>query len=109
MIFFSSVFEFMFFLFITNKYFKKNYPEQHNKFVVNASYNCIYYFSFVQIQMTKLAILLNAEVPKKINVEELCSLIRTKLIRAELKERIAKSNLKYFYFHYEDRPDIIRN
>ena len=60
-------------------------------------------------ELKKLAILLNAEVPKKINVEELCSLIRTKLIRAELKERIAKSNLKYFYFHYEDRPDIIRN
>lgn len=59
MIFFSSVFEFMFFLFMTNKYFKKNYPDQHNKFIVNASYNCIYYFSFVQIQMTKLAILLN--------------------------------------------------
>jgi len=58
--------------------------------------------------LKKVAKLLNAEVPDKINVDELCSLIRTKLIRAELKERIAKSNIKYFYFHYEDRPDIIK-
>jgi len=59
--------------------------------------------------LKKVALLLNAQVPDKINVDELCSLIRTKLIRAELKERIAKSNIKYFYFHYENRPDIINN
>jgi hypothetical protein len=39
------------------------------------------------------------------NVEDLCVLIRSKLIRNELKERIAKSNIKYFYFHYEQRPE----
>jgi hypothetical protein len=36
------------------------------------------------------------------NVEELCALIRSKLIRLELKERIKKSNIKWFYFHYEN-------
>lgn len=40
-------------------------------------------------------------VPDKVNVDELCGLIRAKLIRYELKERIKKSKLKYFYFHYE--------
>ena len=44
-------------------------------------------------------------LPEKINVEELCVLIRSKLIRLELKERIKKSNIKYFYFHYEQRPE----
>ena len=39
------------------------------------------------------------------NVEDLCVLIRSKLIRNELKERILKSNIKYFYFHYEQRPE----
>ena len=39
------------------------------------------------------------------NSEDLCVLIRSKLIRNELKERIAKSNIKYFYFHYEQRPE----
>jgi hypothetical protein len=45
-------------------------------------------------------------IPDKLNVEELCSLIRSKLIRLELKERIKKSNIKYFYFHYEQRPEM---
>lgn len=39
------------------------------------------------------------------NVEDLCVLIRSKLIRNELKERILKTNIKYFYFHYEQRPE----
>ena len=60
-------------------------------------------------ELKKIAVALNAEVPDKINIDELCSLIRTKLIRAELKERIAKSKIKYFYFHYEERPDIIND
>ena len=46
-------------------------------------------------------------LPEKINVEELCVLIRSKLIRLELKERIKKSNIKYFYFHYEQRPETL--
>ncbi len=46
-------------------------------------------------------------LPERINVEELCTLIRSKLIRMELKERIKKSNIKYFYFHYEQRPETL--
>jgi len=46
---------------------------------------------------------LEINYPPKLNVEEICSLIRTKLIRLELKERIKKSKLKYFYFHYEQQ------
>lgn len=48
---------------------------------------------------------LDAVVPDKINVDELCVIIRSKLIRLELKERIAKSTIKYFYFFYEQRPE----
>lgn len=48
---------------------------------------------------------LDVLVPDKVNVEELCVLIRSKLIRLELKERIKKSKIKYFYFHYEKRPE----
>ncbi len=36
------------------------------------------------------------------SVEELCMLVRSKLIRLELKERIKKTNVKWFYFHYEE-------
>ena len=49
---------------------------------------------------------LDVVLPDKLNVEELCMLIRSKLIRLELKERIKKSNIKYFYFHYEQRPEM---
>ena len=42
-------------------------------------------------------------LPEKFNVEELCVLMRSKLIRLELKERIKKSKVKYFYFHYEQQ------
>lgn len=38
----------------------------------------------------------------KLNVENLCSAIRTKLIYYELKERMKNSNKKFFYFSYED-------
>jgi hypothetical protein len=48
---------------------------------------------------------LGAKLPEKVNVEDLCVLIRAKLIRLELKERIKKSNIKYFYFFYEQRPE----
>lgn len=48
---------------------------------------------------------LGIELDDKINVDELCVLIRSKLIRLELIERVKKSNVKYFYFHYEARPE----
>jgi hypothetical protein len=48
---------------------------------------------------------LGAVLPDKVNVEDLCTVIRSKLIRLELKERIKKSNIKYFYFFYEQRPE----
>jgi hypothetical protein len=35
--------------------------------------------------------------------ELLCDLIRNKLIRLELKERIKQSKIKYFYFHWEEQ------
>ena len=60
-----------------------------------------------KIELKRMAERLNIVVFDKINVDELCALIRTRLIRLELKERIAKSNKKYFYFHYEARPDTV--
>jgi hypothetical protein len=54
MIFFGSIFEFLLFLYLADNYFKINYPEQHTKFIIESSYNLIYYFSFVQIKFTKL-------------------------------------------------------
>lgn len=56
--------------------------------------------------LKKVAHKLNITVPDKINIEELCSMIRSKLIRLELKERIKKSNIKYFYFIYEESISI---
>lgn len=50
---------------------------------------------------------LGVELPDKTNVEDLCSLIRSKLIRLELKERIKKSKIKYYYFHFEQRPETV--
>ena len=43
----------------------------------------------------------------KINVFTLCGDIRTRLIYLELKERLAKTNKKWFYFIYERRPETI--
>jgi hypothetical protein len=59
-------------------------------------------------QLFEIAKKLGIKISDKLNVDELCVLIRSKLIRNELKERIAKTNTKWFYFHYEDRPDIIK-
>lgn len=42
-------------------------------------------------------------LPEKFNVDDLCVMMRSKLIRLELKERIKKSKIKYFYFHYEQQ------
>lgn len=43
---------------------------------------------------------------RRVNTDELCMIIRSKLIRHELVERIKNSNIKYFYFHYENRPEL---
>ena len=45
---------------------------------------------------------LDIMIPDKTNVEDLCSMIRSKLIRLELKERVKKSKIKWFYWHFED-------
>jgi hypothetical protein len=44
---------------------------------------------------------------ENINVSSLCNNIRTRLIYLELKERIAKTKIKHFYFIYEIRPETI--
>ena len=49
---------------------------------------------------------INIDIPTRLNVDEICILIRSKLIRLELKERIKKSKIKYFYFHYESQLPI---
>ena len=48
---------------------------------------------------------LDIMVPAKVNGPELCALIKSKLIRLELIERTKNSNIKYFYFFYEQRPE----
>ncbi len=56
--------------------------------------------------LKQIAKKLDVTIPDKVNVDELCVLIRAKLIRFELKERIKKSKVKYFYFHYENSNPI---
>lgn len=58
-------------------------------------------------ELKLLAKKLDVVLPDKVNVDDLCLVIRSKLIRLELKERIKKSNIKYFYFFYEERPETI--
>lgn len=50
---------------------------------------------------------LGIKVPEKINVNKLCSQIRTKLIYLELKERMAETDIKWYYFIYEKRPETV--
>ena len=50
---------------------------------------------------------LDIKIKGKLNIETLCSDIRTKLIYLEIKERVAKTNRKWFYFIYENRPETI--
>lgn len=44
---------------------------------------------------------------EKLNVSTLCNSIRTKLIYLELKERLANTKKKWFYFIYEKRPETM--
>jgi hypothetical protein len=59
MIFFGSIFEFLFFLYLANNYVKLNYEEQYNKLIICSIYNFFYYFSFAQIKITKILTVLN--------------------------------------------------
>ena len=56
-------------------------------------------------QLIAIAKKLDVILPTKLNVENLCTDIRSKLIRLEIKERIKNSNIKWFYFHYEKQFD----
>lgn len=55
-------------------------------------------------ELKRIAKKLDVVLPEdeRINVEELCLLIRSKLIRLELKERIKKTKIKWFYQFYEN-------
>jgi hypothetical protein len=60
-----------------------------------------------KVYLKAIALKLGIKMRDKINVNVLCNDIRTKLIYLELKERIAKSKKKYFYFIYERRPEVL--
>lgn len=44
---------------------------------------------------------------QKNSVEDICMKIRTRLIYNELKERSSNSNIKYFYFLHEIKPELM--
>ena len=58
-----------------------------------------------------LSIAKKLEIPhkemSKNNVDDLCLQIRTRLIYLELKARTSNSNIKYFYFLFEMRPEVV--
>ena len=60
-----------------------------------------------KIYLKEIAEKLGIKPKGKINVTNLCNDIRTKLIYFELRERVAKSKKKFFYFIYERRPETI--
>ncbi len=49
---------------------------------------------------------LNIELVNSISVEDLCHLIKCKLMRNELKERMRKSKIRWFYNFYDVRPEM---
>lgn len=57
--------------------------------------------------LNKIVKNLSIKIKDKNNVIKLCSIIRTKLIYLELKERLAGTKKKWFYFIYEQRPETI--
>jgi diphthamide synthase (EF-2-diphthine--ammonia ligase) len=61
--------------------------------------------SFLQQIAKKLG--LNESDYSKSNVDDLCSKIRTKLIYYELKARQTNSDIKYFYFLHEIKPETV--
>lgn len=60
-----------------------------------------------KIYLKEFAQKIGITIKGKINVVKLCSEIRTKLIYLELKERVANTDKKWFYFIYERRPETI--
>ena len=60
-----------------------------------------------KIYLKEMAAKLGIKQSGKINVTNLCNDIRTKLIYLELKERLANTNKKFFYFTYERRPETV--
>jgi hypothetical protein len=60
-----------------------------------------------KVYLKEIAGKLGIKLKGKINVNNLCNDIRTKLIYLELKERVGNTKKKWFYFIYERRPEII--
>ena len=60
-----------------------------------------------KMYLKEVAEKIGIKMTDKINVFNLCNDIRTKLIYLELKERTAGTNIKWFYFIYERRPETI--
>jgi hypothetical protein len=60
---------------------------------------------FLQDVAKKLG--LPSEEYNKVNIEDLCMKIRTRLIYYELKARSSGSNIKFFYFLHEIKPETM--
>lgn len=60
-----------------------------------------------KVYLKEIAQKIGITLKGKINVVNLCNDIRTKLIYLELKERVANTKKKWFYFIYERRPETI--
>ena len=58
--------------------------------------------------LKQIAKKLGIQLREKNNIICICSEIRSKLIRNEITERIKKTNVKWFYFHYEKRPETVQ-
>jgi hypothetical protein len=102
MIFFGSIFEFLLFLYLADNYFKINYPEQHTKFIIESSYNLIYYFSFIQIKFTKLGSYLSNKYVTFIKSNPRLSEIVDKLERKQQNTIEYISNDNFDFIIYSD-------
>ena len=59
-----------------------------------------------KVYLRSLAEKIGAKIREKINTPEICDIIRTRLMYLELKEREIGSDIKWFYFIHEKRPEI---
>lgn len=62
--------------------------------------------TYGKTRLVEIAKKLKIELDESVSVEDLCHIIKCKLMRNELKERMRKSNIRWFYNFYDIRPEM---
>ena len=113
--FITSFIKNSFFAILLNDYFKRNYPEKYNLFLVTASYKLIHFYTRVQLFYNKWSLYIKQVIDSNPPLKSFINKIyESEVLRNEILQfKHGEIHLKYYtnntddYFDHNDNDDCI--